>query len=851
MGRGRVDLCLCVTHPRLACWICTPGLDTHHTGGGHLLQSAQSSRAEPASFVDILEERRRGSDISHALRAFSPPPGCGAPPPSPSALNKMVLESQHLRYVVLEVAAESGKPQARVREEAAALLDEMSQNLQVTFIRLLGFALSKIFTRLFRRIRVNEDGLARLQQATQEHPVILMPNHRTLMGMSLIGEIFRRSGAFFIRRAIGSDKLYWAVLSEYVRTIVRMREYSTETVRCLNMRPYTTETVRCLNMRAYTTETVRCLNMRPYTTETVRCLNMRPYTTETVRCLNMRPYTTETVRCLNMRPYTTETVRCLNMRPYTTETVRCLNMRPYTTETVRCLNMRPYTTETTGFAPVEFYVEGLRSRTLKSLTPKMGMMHMVLEPFLKGEVYDLSLVPVSISYDRVLEESLLAHELLGVPKPRETTRGLLKARRVLEQDYGSMHVYFGNPVSVRELAKGRIGRGQYNLVPRDLPGRPSEESQAFASAAAHRVVRLQERGTVLSPWSLTALLVLQRPDGTRWDLLARDTLWLRGIALQLGARLDWPADRPDLEVMSSSMALHRSVVRCEEGCVWLVEEAGPEPVTQEEGVFRRASAVLMCASYRNQALHVFTRPAMVAVAMGTVPGHSQEDIYRHFCFLRDLFANEFVFVPGCGPQDFEEGCSGLQQCGAVSATDHELKPTEEERDTIVFLSAILEPFIETYQVVFRILCDERLQVFTEKSFVPAVRADAMKLLISGNPLSCVLRLSCISLSPPLIRLSSSAVSLLSFTYSRRILCRPLQVKRAHTNACPQTPRRTSSRLCSGWGPCPSPDCMWTFVSHLGTLSRWTVFTTCSPLYNHFYYNVDTGLAREGLAPPVK
>ncbi len=43
------------------------------------------------------------------------------------------------------------------------------------------------------------------------------------MGMKLIGELFRRSGAFFIRRAIGSDKLYWAVLSEYVRTIVRVR----------------------------------------------------------------------------------------------------------------------------------------------------------------------------------------------------------------------------------------------------------------------------------------------------------------------------------------------------------------------------------------------------------------------------------------------------------------------------------------------------------------------------------------------------------------------------------------------------------------------------------------------------
>lgn len=47
------------------------------------------------------------------------------------------------------------------------------------------------------------------------------------MGMSLIGEVLRRSGAFFIRRAIGSDKLYWAVLSEYVRTIVRVKQLIT------------------------------------------------------------------------------------------------------------------------------------------------------------------------------------------------------------------------------------------------------------------------------------------------------------------------------------------------------------------------------------------------------------------------------------------------------------------------------------------------------------------------------------------------------------------------------------------------------------------------------------------------
>lgn len=75
--------------------------------------------------------------------------------------------------------------------------------------------------------------------------------------------------------------------------------------------------------------------------------------------------------------------------------------------------------------------------------------------------------------------------------------------------------------------------------------------------------------------------------------------------------------------MSSSMALHHSVARLENGHVRLVEEAGPGPATQEEALFRRVSAVLMCASYRNQALHVFTRPALVAVAVATAPSYSK------------------------------------------------------------------------------------------------------------------------------------------------------------------------------------------------------------------------------------
>ena len=46
---------------------------------------------------------------------------------------------------------------------------------------------------------------------------------------------------------------------------------------------------------------------------------------------------------------------------------------------------------------------------------------MTLEPYLRGDVPDIKLCTISISYERTLEENLYAYELLGVPKPREST----------------------------------------------------------------------------------------------------------------------------------------------------------------------------------------------------------------------------------------------------------------------------------------------------------------------------------------------------------------------------------------------------------------------------------------------
>ncbi|KAK5853072.1 hypothetical protein PBY51_006894 [Eleginops maclovinus] len=597
-------------------------------------------------FVDILEERRQSSDLGHALRTFSPHPYKGAQSCSTADLKKAVLESQYLHYIAKEIAAETGSSMEEVKEEACRILEEMSQNLQLKFIRLMGFTLTKVLKRLYSSIFVNMEGLNTLQQAVQENPVILMPNHRSYMdflvisyilftydiplpviaagiplaGMKMVGEILRRSGAFFIRRAIGSDKLYWAVLSEYVRTVVK-----------------------------------------------------------------------------------------------------------------------------TGIAPLEFYVEGLRSRTLKSVMPKLGMMHMVMEPFFKGEVYDITLVPISISYDRVLEESLLAHELLGIPKPKESTTGLLKASKVLQEDYGSMHVNFGRPISVRHLCQGKINRCQYNLVPRDLPQKPSADVQACVSWVAHLMVKVQEEGYVIGPWALMACLLLQAPtrvlteEGLLWQELTEKTLWVRKLALDFGARLNWPSGQgQSSDVMSSTVALHASVVYRKAGRVFLVQEEEPareRPISPEKEVIRTAAAVLMLASYRNQCLHIFVRPALLATAFHITKAAQKEELLAFFCFLRDVFSNEFIFIPGNSSQDFEEACSLLRKCGAVHVSEQEVTVSDAGLEVLSFLQALLQPFIDSYQVIFRYLCENQVHVFAEKQFLSAVRNLAKELILSGELLT--------------------------------------------------------------------------------------------------------------------
>ncbi len=102
--------------------------------------------------------------------------------------------------------------------------------------------------------------------------------------------------------------------------------------------------------------------------------------------------------------------------------------------------------------PLEYFIEGGRSRTGRLLKPRGGMLSMTLRAFLRAPHRPVLFQPVYIGYEKLMEGKSYVGELSGKPKEKESWTALLRgARKVLKQHYGHVTLSFGEPVELDAL----------------------------------------------------------------------------------------------------------------------------------------------------------------------------------------------------------------------------------------------------------------------------------------------------------------------------------------------------------------------------------------------------------------
>lgn len=102
---------------------------------------------------------------------------------------------------------------------------------------------------------------------------------------------------------------------------------------------------------------------------------------------------------------------------------------------------------------VEFFIEGTRSRSGLTLNPKLGMLKMCTDLYFDGQINNMSIIPISISYDRVLEGETFPFELLGEEKVKESLTRIFNSVKMLRMNFGKIHVNFSNLINFKEFAK--------------------------------------------------------------------------------------------------------------------------------------------------------------------------------------------------------------------------------------------------------------------------------------------------------------------------------------------------------------------------------------------------------------
>lgn len=244
---------------------------------------------------------------------------------------------------------------------------------------------------------------------------------------------------------------------------------------------------------------------------------------------------------------------------------------------------------------VKYYTEGGRSRTGRLLQPKTGMLAMTIQSLLRGIDRPLTLVPVYLGYEHVMEVGTYHKELSGSKKKSESIFGVVKAIKSL-RNYGKGYVNFGEPININQFLNTNVADWKKDIDPID-PQKPSWLTPNVKKLADQVMTSVNEAAAI-NAVALVALIL----HASENKALAQ---------AELEAELDF-----FLMVQRQAPYSSQITVPQESGKELLAHVIALKKVTVDGDSFGTFislsdSAALEMRYYRNNILHTYIVPALI------------------------------------------------------------------------------------------------------------------------------------------------------------------------------------------------------------------------------------------------
>lgn len=175
--------------------------------------------------------------------------------------------------------------------------------------------------------------------------------------------------------------------------------------------------------------------------------------------------------------------------------------------------------------PIEYFIEGGRSRSGRLLPPKMGMLAMTVHSQLRQTNKPVVFIPTYIGYERIMEGGTYVGELKGKPKESESLIGLLKVGRKIERIFGNVHLSFGTPLHLSDfMQKFEVSA---NSLPADRTDTPlDDKTSAMVDNIGVKVMQHINKAAVITPVSLLSLVLLSAPKAALDEDICREQIAL-------------------------------------------------------------------------------------------------------------------------------------------------------------------------------------------------------------------------------------------------------------------------------------------------------------------------------------
>jgi glycerol-3-phosphate O-acyltransferase len=167
---------------------------------------------------------------------------------TPDRVAAEVLRDRTLQRTLSKLAQSQGTSVEELEKRAQQNLKKIAATYSPTAVEVMKPALDLILNRIYDGVEIDQEGLERIKVAAARSAIILCPSHKSHLDYLILskvlydhglppphiaagenlaffplGALFRRGGAFFLRRSFKGDRLYTATFRAYVKRLIRDR----------------------------------------------------------------------------------------------------------------------------------------------------------------------------------------------------------------------------------------------------------------------------------------------------------------------------------------------------------------------------------------------------------------------------------------------------------------------------------------------------------------------------------------------------------------------------------------------------------------------------------------------------